>query len=72
MECPICESTMERGKVYGDTYSLKWLPYDKKLFWGIWAIGADKIDCRTFLSMGRPFIGGFKCMNCKKIFLDTE
>ena len=72
MECPICESTMEKGRLYGDTFSMKWLPYDKKLFLRNWAIGAEKLDSRSILSGGRAFVLGYKCMNCRKIFLHSK
>ena len=72
MECPICTSTMEEGKLFGDTYSLKWLSGNKKLFLNTWAFGADNIDNRDFTSIeGRPYASGYKCVNCRKIYINN-
>ena len=29
MECPYCHNVMQKGIIYGDRYSLKWLPEEK-------------------------------------------
>ena len=72
MKCPICKTEMENGTLFGDRYTLKWLPASKKLFMGIWAKGAVRIDNRTKLQRfyKRPYINGNVCKECNKIILD--
>ncbi|MBU1086264.1 MAG: hypothetical protein KKD05_01960 [Candidatus Omnitrophica bacterium] len=73
MKCPICGSETEKGKLVGDRYALKWMNEKKKLFLGLWAVGGQVIDSRkTNLTLSRPFVNGYKCLNCKKIILAIE
>ncbi len=72
MKCPICKNEMENGNLFGDQYTLKWLPASKKLFMGIWAKGAVNIDNRSKFQRlyKRPYINGNICKVCNKIILD--
>ena len=74
IKCPICKDEVEKGRLYGDRYMQKWLPEKKKLFMGIWALSAEKVDSRNRKQkfLARPFINGYKCANCKKIILDIQ
>jgi len=71
MICPICGNEMEKGKLYGGRYTLKWLPYDKELFLGTFAIGSDKIDSRTKKEKSKaPFVRCDKCTKCRRYIVD--
>jgi len=74
MKCPICGSTMVPGRLYGSQYAHKWLPKSKRLFFGIWAIGAEPVDSRSLRQRFtvRPFADGHKCETCQKILLDVK
>jgi hypothetical protein len=72
MKCPICSCEIEKGKLFGDRYALKWISDNKKLFFGIWAFGGEVVSSRKKSFLSRPFVNGYKCSNCKKIILDME
>ncbi len=74
MNCPICNSETEKGRLFGDRYALKWLSERKKLFLGIWAFGAECVDSRKTETklFSRPFVTGHKCAKCKKLILDLD
>lgn len=67
MECPYCKKELIEGYIYGDRYSLKWLPADKKLFLGI-AIGSEELP--HVESSFRPKVRAFKCYECKKMIIE--
>lgn len=69
MECPYCKNEMTEGYIYGQSYSLKWLPADKKLLAGL-AIGGLKLKSSTF--WGRQNVKAFRCENCNKLIIDVE
>lgn len=74
MNCPFCNKPMTLGRLYGAQYVHKWLPTPKRLFLGIWAIGAERIDSRSTRQRitVRPFADGHKCKACQKIVLDVK
>ena len=51
MKCPYCQEEMINGLIYGDRYSLKWMPEDKELILGIWA--HDSIEVGSGGIVGR-------------------
>ncbi|OZV13758.1 hypothetical protein CIW83_02125 [Tissierella sp. P1] len=69
MKCPYCGEEMKRGFIYGDRYSLKWIPEekDKGLIFQWFARGIKLSDA----SMNNS-VESFCCKNCKKIIIDVE
>ncbi|MEX0700538.1 MAG: PF20097 family protein [Planctomycetales bacterium] len=65
--CPYCGNVMERGAVLGDRYRLKWLPADKPLTLGIWALDGQPIGEGGAFS--RPRVDGQSCVSCGKIIV---
>ncbi|HBZ85825.1 MAG TPA: hypothetical protein DEO67_01620 [Candidatus Edwardsbacteria bacterium] len=59
---------MVRGYIYGDRYKLKWLPEEKSLLLGLWAIGSSKLG--EFAGFGRPKVGANMCQACRKFIID--
>ncbi|HAD81649.1 TPA: hypothetical protein DCG35_04105 [Candidatus Edwardsbacteria bacterium] len=59
---------MVRGYIYGDRYKLKWLPEEKSLLLGLWAIGSIKLG--EFAGFGRPKVGANMCQACRKFIID--
>lgn len=70
MNCPYCQSELIPGFIYGDRYALKWLPEDKPLAGGIFAVGGEQIGTKSPFS--RPRVKGYKCNNCNKIIIDLD
>ncbi|OGF05734.1 MAG: hypothetical protein A2509_09820 [Candidatus Edwardsbacteria bacterium RIFOXYD12_FULL_50_11] len=68
MKCPYCTAEMVRGYIYGDRYKLKWLPEEKSLLLGLWAIGSIKLG--EFAGFGRPKVGANMCQACRKFIID--
>lgn len=66
-KCPFCENILVDGFIYGDRYALKWLPKNKKLFLGLFAVGGIKI---SDYEQGRPGVRALNCSNCKKMVID--
>lgn len=59
---------MIRGTIYGDRYSLKWLPEDKKLFLGLWAKGGLKVGIGDVFE--RPKVESYMCKSCSKMIIN--
>ena len=68
MKCPYCKAEMARGNIYGDRYKLKWLPEEKSLLFGIWAIGGIKLGVGA--GFGRPRVEANMCQACRKCIID--
>ena len=67
-KCPYCGKKMEKGKIVGDRYRLRWADIkasDWKAFPGV-GIGEG-----GFL-FGRPTIKGYFCENCLNIIIPLE
>ena len=71
MKCPYCNEEMMKGFVYGDRYTLKWLPEKKGLLFGIWAIDGIKLGTGGVFS-ARPRAEADMCQSCKKILIDMD
>ncbi|MCI9138432.1 hypothetical protein D7X25_31600 [bacterium 1XD42-8] len=70
MKCPYCNQEMENGTIYGNRYKIKFIPRNKKLFAGIWAIDAIPLGERSFI--GRANIPNVKrCKWCEKYLIDV-
>jgi hypothetical protein len=63
---------MERGRIIGDRYLLKWLSADVPLALGIWAVGGTSIGQGGFLSFVRPHVNGWRCAPCGKMIVDER
>jgi hypothetical protein len=61
---------MERGKIYGDRYSMKWLSDRKGLSMGIWAVGGIELGETRFI--GRPRIQSHRCNACKLTIIEND
>lgn len=70
MQCPFCKQEMVEGKIFGEGYGLKWLPLNKKLFLGIWAVGGIKLKNSSF--WGRTSTSALYCGECEKIIIDLK
>ena len=70
MKCPYCNKEMINGYIYGDRYKLKWLPKEKKLFLGIWAVGS--IELGEGGGLGRPKVKTSMCHGCGKFIIDIK
>jgi hypothetical protein len=70
MECPYCKKEMIKGYIYGERYSLKWLPADKKLYAGIYAIGAISLKSDSFWARQRA--KAYRCSDCNKLIIDIN
>ena len=70
MKCPYCNGEMIRGFIYGDRVKLKWLPEDKKLLLGLWAI--DSIELGQYEGIGRPRAEAYMCNECNKFIIDMK
>ena len=68
MQCPFCGEEMVRGYIYGDRYALKWLPEEKDLVLGLWAVGGIKLGEDS--PAGRPRVKSNNCNTCSKIIID--
>lgn len=62
---------MNEGNIIGDRYDLKWLPKDKKLFMGLWAIGGINLGKSGGL-FGVPKVKAFMCNICNKLVIDLN
>lgn len=71
MKCPYCNGEMMKGFVYGDRYSLKWLPEKKGLLFGIWAVDGIKLGTGGVF-FARPRVEANMCKSCKKILIDMD
>lgn len=71
MKCPYCNEDMSKGTIYGDRYMLKWLPEDKDLFLGIWAVGGIKIGEPGYL-FERATVEAYVCNACKKMIIELN
>lgn len=73
MKCPYCNEEMIKGHIYGDRYTLKWLPEEKKLFLGIWAKGGIVLGEGGIDGIGgRPTVEACMCKTCNKLIIDTN
>lgn len=70
MKCPYCDDEMTKGYIYGDRYSMKWLPAEKKLLFGILAKGG--IELGEFNWLERPKIETHMCHKCNKLIIDMN
>lgn len=68
MKCPYCNEEMIRGYIYGYRYTLKWLPEEKDLLFGMWA--KDSIKIGESEEMGRPRVEAHMCSECGKYIID--
>lgn len=69
MKCPYCYKEMVKGYIYGYRYSLKWMPENKNLLFGVWAKGC--IELGNDEEPGRPKVEAYMCSECSKWFIDT-
>jgi hypothetical protein len=69
VECPYCQKELVEGYIYGDRYSLKWLPADKKLFLGF-ARGAEVLP--HVENSFRLKVRAYKCYECRKMIINLE
>ena len=72
MKCPMCGGAMEQGNIFGDRYTMKWMPENKELFLGIWAFGGESVGGRKSGILSRPSASGYKCALCRKIVIDMD
>lgn len=70
MECPYCKKEMIEGYIYGESYALKWLPADKELLGGTFALGGIKLKSSMF--GGRQNVKAFNCLDCNKLIIDLN
>jgi hypothetical protein len=71
MKCPYCKIEMEKGKLFGGRYHLKWFSEDKKLIKVIFNLGGVKIkNIPKEEKSGRPYTICYKCVQCKKLVMD--
>lgn len=70
MKCPYCNEEMIKGHIYGYRYTLKWLPEDKHLLFGMWA--KDSIEIGEDGEMGRPKVEAYMCSKCGKYIIDAD
>ena len=70
--CPYCNTELIEGDIYGDRYSLKWLPKHQSLLMGIWVKGGQVISKKSNLFMSRPKTKSYKCFSCNKIIIDLD
>lgn len=70
MKCPYCGEEMIKGYIYGDRYKLKWMPEDKKLLLGIWAM--DGIKLGEGGNFGRARAKSCFCHSCNKLIIDIN
>lgn len=70
MKCPYCQNEMIPGSIYGDRYSLKWMPKGQKLIMGIWA--HDPIILSEPGVLGRPRVNADYCDKCEKMIIDVK
>ena len=69
MNCPYCGKESVAGTLVGDDYKMKWMPADKKLLLGIWAMGAMPVGKGGLV--GRAKLPANFCNSCKKIMVDA-
>lgn len=69
MKCPYCQKELIEGHIYGDMYSLKWLPSDKKLFFGV-AIGSEVLP--SVENSLRPKVRAHKYHEYQKLIVDLK
>jgi hypothetical protein len=72
MKCPECQAEMMRGYLYGDRFSLKWLPESTPLFLGIWAFGGKTIGTSHFMLGGRHKAKCYRCEKCKLSMIKND
>ena len=71
MKCPYCNAEMTKGYIYGDRYTLKWLPEKKNLLFGIWAKDSIKLGYGGFFAT-RAKVEATMCQSCKKFLIDMN
>lgn len=68
--CPYCNKELLDGKLLGDRKTLKWLPKDKKLLFGLWAAGGLSVGSRDL--SGHAEARCHYCSYCKKLIIDLD
>jgi hypothetical protein len=73
MKCPNCNDDMQKCKIWGDRYSLKWnYDSDGKLL-GIWIKNGTEIGHGGMWALGRPYIYTHRCARCRtQLILEDE
>lgn len=66
--CPYCGVPMQAGAIIGDRRRLTWLPFDRLLFLGLFAIEGTTVGKSGILS--RPRAEGHRCLRCGTIIVD--
>lgn len=69
MRCPFCGAEMEEGRLIGNKFKMKFMPDDKGLVLGIWAMDGIPLGKKSF--PGRAVIPDtWRCEKCGKYIID--
>lgn len=71
-QCPYCGGKLIKGNIFGERYSLKWVPKEDKLIMGIW-VKSNYIPIGSGGIFGkRPRVATDYCKKCNKMIIDLN
>ena len=62
---------MVEGFMYGDRYTIKWMPRDEPLFLGVFARNSMEMQYGTKDLFSRPKVLSHYCEGCEKMVVDV-
>lgn len=73
MKCPKCNSDLQKCRVWGDRYSLKWNHEADGKILGIWINRGNKIGHGSMLKLNRPYLYSHRCAQCRtQLIIEDE
>ncbi|MDP6718158.1 MAG: PF20097 family protein [Pirellulaceae bacterium] len=65
--CPFCGAALEHGSLQGGQHRLRWFTGEVPLLQKVFAGGGEKVGSG---GMAAPRLEGYRCVECRKMFLD--